>query len=524
MSGLPVVSVLILAPLLGALICFLLPAGEHGLRPARWLALGVALGTALLSVALLAAYGGGGLAFEERMAWIPSIGVSYHVGLDGLNVFLVALTALLTLAAVLASWDAMERNPRLFAAMLLVLEGTVIGALSALDLILYFVFWEAMLIPMYLLIAAFGGERRGYAALKFFIYTSVGSLLMLLAILGTSFLHGGTVTFDLADFAGGVHGVNAQRWLFLAFALAFAIKLPLFPFHSWLADAYTQAPITVLVLATMLVKVAAYSFLRFAFPLFPQAAIELTPWLALLATIGVLYGAVIAARQREVVRLLAYSSMSHLGFIGLGIFALNQQAAQGSLLQMVNHGLSSGALFLLAGMILARTGSLQLDSLGGLARRWPVLAGCFTLAAFASLGLPGLNGFVGEFLILLGAFKTQRTLAVIASTGVLLAAIYLLRLVGRMLHGPEQLPDFATASAGDLGPRELLALAPLLVLIVWIGLYPAPFLRRSDAAVSGALAATKLAQGSTARGSICTPGGIECRESRSFEWLLVPPR
>lgn len=524
MSGVPFVSFLIAAPVLGAVVCFFLPGGERGLRPARWLALGTAAATTVVSWVLVASYGGGGMAYEERLAWIPSVGVSYHVGLDGLNVVLVALTALLTFCAVLASWDAMGVNPRLFAALLLLLEATVIGALSALDLILYFVFWEAMLIPMYLLIAAYGGARRGYAALKFFIYTSVGSLVMLLAILGTVFLHGGTLSFDLRDLAGGVPGVSAQRWLFLAFTLAFAIKLPLFPFHSWLADAYTQAPLTVLVLATMLVKVAAYSFLRFAFPLFPVAAADLTPWLALLATIGIIYGAVIAVRQRDVVRLLAFSSMSHLGFIALGLFALNQQAAQGSLLQMVNHGLSSGALFVLAGMVLSRTGTLDMAALGGLAQRWPVLAGCLTLAAFASLGLPGLNGFVGEFLILLGTFETQRAFAIVASTGVLLAAVYLLRLVAQILHGPARLPESANAHRRDLDARELLALAPLLILIVWIGVYPAPFLRRSEAAVSRALSPSQLARGISAERPDCQSSSVGCQEPRSVEWFLAPRR
>lgn len=524
MNGVPLVSMLMVLPVLGALGCVFLPAGSRGLGPARLLAVLVTAVTTTVSASLLAGYSGGGLAYEERLAWIPSLGISYHVGLDGLNVFLVALTALLTLVAVLASWEAMAVNPRVFAAMLLLLEGTVIGALSALDLILYFVFWEAMLIPMYLLIAAFGGARRGSAALKFFIYTSVGSLLMLLAILGSAFTHGGALSFDLADLAGGVQGLGAQRWLFAAFALAFAIKIPLFPFHSWLADAYTQAPITVLVLATMLVKVAAYSFLRFAFPLFPIAAAEFTPWLALLATIGIVYGAVIAARQRDIVRLLAFSSMSNLGFIALGVFALNQQAAQGSLLQMVNHGLSSGALFVLAGMLLRRTGTLDMAALGGLARRWPVLAGCLTLAAFASLGLPGLNGFVGEFLILMGTFQTQRTYAVIASTGVLLAAIYVLRLVAHVLHGPERLPTSVNLEARDLDAREILALAPLFILIVWIGVYPAPFLRRSEAAVAHALATVRAGQVSVTAQLDCQQSETNCRESRSNAWSLAPQR
>lgn len=526
MSGLPVVSLLIFLPLIAALVCLLLPADSAGL--ARPLALAVALVTLVIAAVALAGYQGAtpGLAYEERVAWAPSLGISYHLGLDGLNILLVALTALLTVVALLTSWERMAERPRLFAALLLLLEGTVIGALSAVDLILYFVFWEAMLIPMYLLIGAFGGARRGYAALKFFIYTSVGSLLMLLAILATAFLHGGApASFDLADLAGGAMSLGAQRWLFLAFALAFAIKLPLFPLHSWLPDAYTQAPVTVLVLATMLVKVGAYSFFRFAIPLFPQAAAELMPSLAVLATIGIIYGGVIAARQRDIVRLLAFSSISHLGFIGLGIFALDRQAAQGSILQMVNHGLSSGALFVIAALLLARTGTLDLTSLGGLAKRWPVLAACFMLATFSSLGLPGLNGFVGEFLILLGAFQTERVLAVIASFGVLLAAIYLLRLFRSTMHGPEVAPTGEGLVTSDLTARELLALAPLLVLIVWIGVYPAPFLRRTEGAVTQVLATVQAARTHptmTVRLAPCPHDGqpaSDCpSEARSAAW------
>lgn len=383
-------------------------------------------------------------------------------------------------------------------ALILFLEGTVIGALASLDLILYFVFWEAMLVPMYLLIGSFGGPRRGYAALKFFIYTSVGSLLMLLAILYVSYLHStntaSDLTFDIAALRGTPMTLTTEYWLFGAFALAFAIKLPIFPLHSWLPDAYSQSPVTVLVLATMLVKVGAYSFLRFAIPLFPQATRDLMPWLAVLATVGIIYGGLVAAAQRDMVRLLAFSSMAHLGFIGLGIFALDRRGIQGSLLQMVNHGVSSGALFLIVAMIAARTGTYDIAGLGGLARRWPVLTGVFTLAAFSSLGLPGLNGFVGEFLILLGAFRTQRLLAVIATFGVLLAAIYILRLFRRTMFGqPHTDVHIVEASNyGDLSFRELGALLPLLVLIVWIGVFPAPFLTRTEGAVRSVVSAIEL--------------------------------
>lgn len=501
MSDLPVLSILIFLPIVAALLCLVLPAeGEDG-GLSWWAALVASVVALLVAVAAVIDFAPGttGLRFEERLDWIPTLGISYHLGADGLNILLIVLTAVLTPCALLASQGRLGNRPQAFVALILLLEGTVLGALCALDLILYFVFWEAMLIPMYLLIATFGGARRGFAAIKFFIYTSVGSLLMLLAILYLSYLHATAVrsaapTFDLADLVNTPIDADVARWLFLAFALAFAIKLPLFPLHSWLPDAYTQAPVTVLVLATMLVKVGAYSFLRFAIPLFPRAASDLLPWLAILATIGIIYGGLVAAAQRDMIRLLAFSSLAHLGFIGLGIFALDSRGVQGSLLQMVNHGVSSGALFLIAAMIAARVGTFDMGALGGLAGRWPVLTGVFVLAAFSSLGLPGLNGFVGEFLILLGAFRTERALAIVATFGVLLAAIYVLRFFRGTMFGLERSPaqrDLGTGPVltGDLSLREVAALAPLLVLIVWIGVYPAPFLRRTEGAVTQTLSA-----------------------------------
>lgn len=502
MNDIPVLSILIFLPIVAGLICLFLPGRDGGNLP-RIVALLASLIALVVAVVALVDFAPGETArrFEETVEWIPQFGISYHLGADGLNILLIALTAILTPSAILASWDRAGDRANLFMALLLLLEGTVVGALASLDMILYFIFWEAMLIPMYLLIASFGGARRGYAALKFFIYTSVGSLLMLLAILYVSYLHtnmtgAGEITFDLAALIGTPMTLTAEYWLFGAFALAFAIKLPIFPLHSWLPDAYSQSPITVLVLATMLVKVGAYSFLRFAIPLFPQATRDLMPWLAVLATVGIIYGGLVAAAQRDMVRLLAFSSLAHLGFIGLGIFALDSRGIQGSLLQMVNHGVSSGALFLLVAMIAARTGTLDIASLGGLGRRWPMLTGVFVLAAFSSLGLPGLNGFVGEFLILLGAFRTQRLLAVIATFGVLLAAIYVLRLFRRTMFGELRTDEAAEAAvapaSGDLTLREIGALLPLLVLIVWIGVYPSPFLQRTEGAVRTVVNAISL--------------------------------
>jgi NADH-quinone oxidoreductase subunit M len=521
MSGLPILSILIFLPIVAGVLCLFLPGKSDDPSAARWLGLGASLVTLLLALLALIGFAPGttGLVLEERVTWIPQFGVSYHLGADGLNILLIALTAILTPPAIIASWNVLGERPRLFIGLILLLEGSIIGALSSLDLILYFVFWEAMLIPMYLLISTFGGARRGYAALKFFIYTSVGSLLMLLAMLYLSYAHttrvaSATPSFDLADLIGTQLSATEGRWLFLAFALAFAIKLPLFPLHSWLPDAYSQSPVTVLVLSTMLVKVGAYSFLRFVIPLFPQAASELMPYLAILATIGIIYGGLVALAQRDMIRLLAYSSLAHLGFVGLGIFALDSRSAEGSLLQMVNHGVSSGALFLIAGMIIARVGTADIDALGGLARRWPLLSGVFVLAAFSSLGLPGLNGFVGEFLILLGTFRTQPILASVATFGVLIAALYILRLFRRTMFGRERSPEESRRDlvSGDLSLREIAALAPLLLLIVWIGVYPGPFLRRTEGAVRSTIsavgvpapAANALTTGATALTSVET--------------------
>lgn len=493
MSDPPILSILIFLPLLAGILCLVLPGRRDDPGAVRWVGLIASLLTLLLALLVLipGPQQSGRLLLEEIYPWVPQLGLTYHLGADGLNLLLVALTAILTPPALLASWHQMGDRPRLFTGLILLQEGLIIGALVSLDLILFFIFWEAMLIPLYLLISSFGGGQRGYAALKFFLFTSVGSLFMLLAILYLAHAHtmdaaSAAISFDLHDLLGTKLSSTEQRWLFLAFALAFAIKLPLFPLHTWLPDTYSQAPITILVLATMLVKVGAYGFLRFAIPLFPDAARALLPALAVLATIGIFYGGFVALVQRQMIRLLAYSSMAHLGFIGLGIFALDQRSQTGSLIQMVNHGVSSGALFLLVGMIIIRTGTSNLDDLGGLARRWPVLAGVFTLAVFSSLGLPGLNGFIGEFLILLGTFRTQRTLAIIATFGVLLAAIYLLRLYRRLFFGAERSPAVTGAAApqGDLNGRELLALLPLLVLIVWIGLYPTPFIQRAEQGVT----------------------------------------
>lgn len=489
----PLLSLLVFLPAVGAAVIPFFSRRREGLIKG-W-ALGVALMDLVLAgvVFFLFKPEVGAMQFVERAPWIPQVGVSYFVGVDGISLLLVGLTAFLSAVALAASWNAMGARAKEYTAFLLLLEAGVMGAFVALDLVLFFVFWEAMLIPMYLLIGVCGGPRRIYAALKFFLYTTAGSLVMLVGILVLYFLHyqqTNEYTFDLLALTRTPVPGDAQLWLFLAFALAFAIKVPIFPFHTWLPDAYTQAPIAAMAFATMLVKVGAYGFLRFNLPLFPGPSAELAPLLSALAVIGILYGGWVAVAQRDIVRLLAYSSIAHLGFVVLGLFALNPQGLQGSILQMVNHGLSVGALFILAAMLYERAGSVLIADLGGLAARWPRLTAFFLVALFSYIGLPGLNGFVGELLVLLGAFRARPAYAVVAALGIILAAIYMLWMFQRAMHGPLKVE----VGPRDLSRREAAALVPLIVFIVWIGLYPAPFLGRMEASVNQLLAQVKVEQ------------------------------
>jgi NADH-quinone oxidoreductase subunit M len=427
----------------------------------------------------------------ERVAWVPSLGISYHVALDGISLLLVALTALLAVVALLGGWTALGERSKEYCLLLLLLTGTVTGAFLARDLLLFFVFWEAMLVPMIFLIGLLGGPRRGYAALKFFLYTAAGSLLMLVAILALYALYqagGAPPTFDMAALAQVRLAPRVEMLLFLAFALAFAIKMPLFPLHSWLPDTYQQTPLPALVFTTMLVKVGSYGLLRFGFGLFPVAARELAPWLALLALIGIIYAGWIAFAQRDAVLLLAYSSMAHLGFIGLGLVSGTVEGVQGAVIQMVNHGLSAGVLFLIVAFVAQRLGTTAIGAWHGLAARLPLLTGLTLVGALSYLGLPGLNGFVGEALILLGAIQRFPLYAALATLGILLAAIYALWLVRQAWHGPGAgLPPLP-----DLRWHEALALVPLVVLIVWIGLAPRAFLDRSEPATRALLAASRM--------------------------------
>jgi NADH-quinone oxidoreductase subunit M len=465
-------------PVVGGLVILLLPKDRTSAM--RWTALATSLVTFGLSMVLLAQFrlGEPELQLVVRTPWfrIADWTIEYHLGVDGLSLLLVLLTTLLTVVSILSTWSAITERVREFMIFFLLLETGMIGVFLAMDLFLFYVFWEFTLVPMYFLIGIWGGERRMYAAVKFFLYTMAGSILMLLAILWLG-LAGGTFSVPDLIAQGSIPG-NVQFWLFLAFAAAFAIKVPMWPLHSWLPDAHVEAPTAgSVILAGVLLKMGTYGFLRFNLALFPQAAVQLAPTMALLAVIGILYGAAVSYAQRDVKKLVAYSSVSHLGFVMLGLFALNPQGIQGGILQMVNHGLSTGALFLIVGMIYERRHTRELEAFGGLWKVMPVYAALTLIVTLSSMGLPGLNGFVGEFTILLGAFGSPAIgspwYAGLAALGVILAAIYMLYMFQKMFLGP--LSKDENRGLKDIGAREILCLVPLVVLIFWIGLYPRPF-------------------------------------------------
>jgi NADH-quinone oxidoreductase subunit M len=467
-------------PLAGAVV--LLAWGGASDRGARAFALGASIATFAASLVVLSRFDGSraGIQMVEQATWVDSPHIQYILGVDGVSLFLVLLTTFLVPVAIVASWT-VDRRVRLYLATMLALETGMIGTFLALDLLLFFLFFEAILFPMYLIIGTWGGERRVYAAVKFFLYTMFGSAFLLVAILylyGRSGALPGGPTFDVRELIGlGIAGA-AARWLFLGFFVAFAVKVPLFPLHTWLPDAHTEAPTAgSVILAAILLKVGAYGLIRFNLALFPEASRSLAGAISVLALIGIVYGAIVAMMQTDVKRLVAYSSVSHLGFVVLGTFAFTLQAMTGGVLQMVNHGLSTGALFLLVGMVYERTHTRSLSEMGGLAAGMPWLMGAFLFVSLSSLGLPGLNNFIGEFLVILGTFARNRAFGAIAAIGVVLAAIYLLWAYQRMAHGPVPAKH---ANHKDLSAREYALLAPVLALILLIGVYPKPLLDRID--------------------------------------------
>jgi len=441
-----------------------------------------------------------GMQFVLDLPWIPAWGIRYTVGVDGISLFMVLLTTFLVPLSVLGSYAYITTRQRAFYALMLVLTSGMIGVFVSLDLFLFYVMWEVMLIPMYFIIGVWGGERRLYAAIKFFIYTFFGSLLMLVAILVLVLRVGqqtGLYSFSYAYLTAHLGGLGpAAFWLFGAFFLAFAIKVPMFPFHTWLPDAHVEAPTAgSVILAGVLLKMGTYGFLRFALPLFPAVALHpaIQAGIVTLALIGIVYGGLVAMVQPDFKKLIAYSSVAHLGFVMLGIWALTLQSVQGALLVMINHGISTGALFFLAGMLYERRHSRLIDAFGGIAKVVPLLAAALTIVSLSSIGLPATNGFVGEFLVLLGAFPTYPRAALVAATGVIVAAMYLLPALQRVIYNPLDKPE--NEQLRDLSPREIAVLVPLLACIVWIGVYPAPILRRMEPAAKNLVQSVRLDAG-----------------------------
>ena len=520
--GFPILSLITFLPLVGAIL--LLMVGREQIRSLRNLAFLVSVATFAASLPIPFVYDQTtpAMQFVERAAWIPSLGVTYFVGLDGISLWLVMLTTFLSPLAVLCSFESIKHRAKEYYVFMLVLETGMLGVFLSLDFFLFYVFWEVMLVPMYFLIGVWGSDRRLYSAIKFFLYTLFGSVVMLLGILAIYFYAGaqtGTYTFDVLalmrvaypnasvfDFLGVSLGFQDLVWL--SFALSFAIKVPMFPFHTWLPDAHTDAPTAgSVILAGVLLKMGTYGFLRFNLPMFPEASQHFVPLVFVLSIIAIIYGAMVCMVQPDMKRLIAYSSVSHMGFVMLGMFAFNAQGVQGSLLQMINHGLSTGGLFLIVGLIYDRRHTRQIAELGGLSKQMPIYATLFAIIMFSSMGLPGLNGFIGEFLILVGAFRVSWWWGAFAVTGIVLGAAYMLWLYQRTMFGEITKEENKTLS--DLNAREMATLIPIIALCFWIGLYPSPFLRAMEVSVANVIQAVeKGAAGKAVQGKKAAAGQV----------------
>ncbi len=480
----PILSLICFLPLVGALICLFLRDGET----VRKFATGVAVIDMVVALPLWFSFERSGelFQFRESLAWIPTIGARFEFGIDGMALLLILMTTILGVLAFVASWSSISERKKEYYIWLLLLQTGMLGTFMALDLFLFYVFWEVMLVPMYFIIGIWGGARRRYAAIKFFLYTLFGSVLMLLGILALYFFNAGGFlgveglgndpTFSVLKFheIGALIPFGLQSWIFLALFIGFAIKVPMFPFHTWLPDAHVEAPTAgSVILAGVLLKMGTYGFVRFAMPIVPAGTLRWMPWVAALALIGIVYGALVAMAQKDMKKLVAYSSVSHMGFVMIGLFALNVAGLRGGILQMINHGLSTGALFLLVGILYERRHTRLISEYGGISSVMPMYATIFLIITMSSIGLPTLNGFVGEFAILLGAFLRNPWWAVIAATGIVLGAAYMLWMFQRVFFGPIDKPE--NEGLLDLSRRELGYLLPLVVLCFWIGLYPKPF-------------------------------------------------
>jgi NADH-quinone oxidoreductase subunit M len=498
----PILTSLVALPIVGAILLLFVRGGEEeSARFARAIALIASVLVFAETLLLWSRFNpvSADFQFVERHAWIPSFGIDYYVGVDGISLWLLVLTGFLTPISLLASWESVHKKTKAFCIFVLLLESAMMGVFISLDLFLFYIFWDAMLVPMYFLIGIWGYDRRVYAAVKFILYTMAGSVLMLLAILGLAYLHylqKGSYSFDLLRLYDLTLDGHVQFWFFLAFALAFAIKVPLFPFHTWLPDAHVEAPTAgSVILAGVLLKMGTYGLVRFAFPLFPDAARFFAPALASLAVVGIIYGALVAMVQPDMKKLVAYSSVSHLGFVVLGIAAMNTQGVQGAVYQMLNHGISTGGLFLIVGMLSDRRHTRLIAEYGGLKKVTPRLVAAFLIVTLSSIGLPGLNGFVGEFLILLGAFRWNPTFAAFAATGVILSATYMLWMFQRVNYGPVTRDE--NKALPDLQTREWIVIAPIIAVAILMGVLPNLFLRSIEPSVERTL--TKIHQGAPAR-------------------------
>ena len=482
MTGFPWLTLLIFIPLAGAMAVFVVKETS-----VRLTALAVTVADLLIALPLWWLFDSSSdqMQFMESARWIPSLSINYRLGLDGISLPLVLMTTVLMPLCILISWHSIERRIRSFMAMLLIMESAMIGVFCALDFVLFYVFWEAMLIPMYLLIGVWGGPNRLYAAIKFFLYTLAGSILLLVALLVLYFQGGHT--FDILQLSHGTYSTSLQFWLFLAFFAAFAVKVPMFPFHTWLPDAHVEAPTAgSVILASVLLKMGTYGFLRFSLPMLPDASQTFTPVMVALSIIAIIYGAYMALAQADLKKLIAYSSVSHMGFVTLGLFMFNIQGIEGAVMQMVNHGITTGGLFLCVGVIYERTHSRQIADNIGLTKPMPRYATLLVIFSLSSLGLPGTNSFVGEFMVLAGTFLWSKIAAAVASLGIILAAAYLLWMVQRVAFG---VPDpLVLPKLRDLNLREMVTLAPLVALIFVIGLFPNPILARMHPSVEKVIA------------------------------------
>ncbi|MDP2915511.1 MAG: NADH-quinone oxidoreductase subunit M [Candidatus Aminicenantes bacterium] len=492
--NIPILSLITFLPLAGALLLIFLPKENKNLL--YGIALSLAVVVFLVSLSLYFGFDAqaDGPQFVEKTGWL-GFGIQYHLGIDGISLFLVLLTTLLMPIALLSSWSYIQDRIKVYLIFMLILETGIIGVFISLNMFLFYVFWEATLIPMYFLIGIWGGKRRIYATMKFVLFTMLGSLLMLVAIFVLYHLYykaTGTYSLNIFDYYQMLLDPKLQTWLFLAFALAFAIKVPMFPFHTWLPDAHVEAPTAgSVILAAVLLKMGAYGFIRFALPLFPNAVETFLPVLSVLAIIGIIYGGLMALIQKDIKSLVAYSSVSHMGLIMLALFSLNVEGATGAIYQMLNHGLSTGMLFLVVGILYERSHTRLIKDFGGLSKQMPVFSAFFLVALLSSAGLPGLNGFVGEITCFFGIFAANKTFAILSVSTVILAAAYLLWMFERVMHGP--ITNEKILSYKDVNKREIVYLVPIVVLMFWMGLYPQPFLRKIEPSVARAIAGIKSA-------------------------------